>query len=241
MPAIEPKRILKAMEARNLGARVAFNFEDFRTQCDQYLDKVRQSAQQLIDEARREAELIRRQTHEDAKVQGLKEAMQEADAIIEQRASELARKKVQQELQSLLPAMKAAAEQLSHEYERWLSRWEASAIRLSVAVAEKLMTRELKHHPEAGRKMIVQALQLVSSVKRLTVRLNPRDLQTLGEAAEQFVADVAEADEVVFVPDDSIASGGCQLDTQHGTIDARIETLLDRVTAELLQEDDMGT
>ncbi|HID22013.1 MAG TPA: hypothetical protein EYP14_06385 [Planctomycetaceae bacterium] len=238
MPVPEAKRVLKAAENAPLATAVAFNFEDFRKQCDQYLQRVRNTARQIVQQAAQEAEQIKQQAYEKAKAEAYRDAMQQADAEIQRRAKALAEEQAAQSLQSMLPAIKDAADSILREYQEWLGRWEASAIRLSVAIAERLIARELRTRPEAATEMLAQALRLVSRVDRLTVRLNPDDLRALGESAEPFVRSIVHAERVELQAEASIPRGGCVIETRHGTVDARLETMLDRIVQELLQDPD---
>jgi len=238
MTATESKRVVKALDARVLRSSVAFNFDDFRKQCDKYLENIRAAAQRVVNDAHADAETIRRKAFDQAKADGLSEAMKEAEAHIEERATELAERKADEKLQSLFPAMQNASESLEREYERWLNHWEAAAIHLSAAIAEKVIGRQLKTQPEVAHHMITQALKLVSNIDRVTVYLNPQDLDDLGDRAGDFVRAVSRAQDVTCVPDESMTTGGCRIETQHGTIDAQVETLLARIASELIQNDD---
>jgi flagellar assembly protein FliH len=46
---------------------------------------------------------------------------------------------------------------------------------------------------------------------------------------------LAACGEAEIIADKSLTRGGCVIETQHGQIDARIETILDRIVAELLE------
>ncbi len=231
----ENKRVLKAYEAAGLKG-AAFNFEDFREQCNRYLEQVKATARRILEQAKKDATQIRQKAYEQGKAEGRQDGLKEVDAEINRRAEALAEQKIHERLHSLLPAMQAAAEGLQREYQSWLGRWEASAVRLSVAIAEKLLRHQLNIHPKENLELIQQALKLVTRVERLTVRLNPADVQSLGEHPEQFIRAATHADQVEIVADPQVAPGGCLIQTQYGSIDAQLETILERITNELLQQ-----
>ena len=227
-------RILKADAARGLGATILFNYDDLKHRCRLYVEQVRQRAGQMIADARAESEAIRQRAFEEAKTAGLREAMQQVESDIETRAACLAEQKVAEQLETLLPAMRQASDELTREYDRWLADWEESAARLCVDIAEKLIKHELDVKPESATNMITEALRLAVGQPRITVRLNPMDLDRLGNDAEEFVKSVTSCGEVILRADDLIDRGGCQIETKHGEIDARLQTLLERITAELI-------
>ena len=56
-------RLLKANAIRSLGSKIVFDYHDLRRQCDEYVTKTRQEAQQIRDNATRDADEIRRRAH----------------------------------------------------------------------------------------------------------------------------------------------------------------------------------
>ncbi|MEX0715955.1 MAG: FliH/SctL family protein [Planctomycetaceae bacterium] len=236
MPTIETKRILKAESVRELGAKVAFNFEDFRARCEERLVEVRREAAQLLEDARREAESIREAAVAEGRAAGREAGLGEAKTLIEQQAERLAARTTKEKLAHVLPALRQAADELAGERDRWLEEWETGAVRLAVAVAEKLIHRELKLHPESAFASASAALELAAGSPRIELRMNPRDVEAADEHGKQVLHALAACGEARFVPDDAITRGGCIIRTTHGTIDARLETQLERIAAELLGE-----
>lgn len=132
--------------------------------------------------------------------------------------------------------MQAAAESLQAERDRWLVRWEQTAVRLGVAIAERLLQRQLVSHPEFAAAMISDALRLAAGQPKLTVYLHPDDLSAWGDRASQIVESLTSCADTIFVADPGAMRGGCRIETRHGEIDARIETMLQRIAEELLEE-----
>ena len=84
--------------------------------------------------------------------------------------------------------------------------------------------------------MLAEALQLAAGETRIQIRLNPSDLERMGtNPVEQIIAQSGCA-EAVTIADPQLVEGDCILETKHGSIDARLETLLNRITNELLDE-----
>jgi flagellar assembly protein FliH len=69
---------------------------------------------------------------------------------------------------------------------------------------------------------------------RLLVRVSPRDFELLSARRRELV-DVAVAGEVELVADEKVKLGGCLLEGPSGTLDARLETQLQRLREALLQ------
>ena len=106
-------------------------------------------------------------------------------------------------------------------------------------IAERLLGCELRLKPELAREMIREALQLAVGAPRIRVHLHADDAALLGKQATEVVRALAACGEAAIVADNSLTRGGCLIETQHGQIDARIETVLDRLVAELLESQDL--
>ncbi len=228
-------RILKANAARELPPRVAFNFEDLREQAAAHLEQARQDAAALVEQARQEAVKLKEQAAAEGREQGRCEGLADAQKLIEQQAQQLTQQRFAEHLKGILPALQQAANGLKQERDGWLLRWERAAVELSVAIAAKLVRGELSTRPELATGMISEALQLAAGQTHLKVRLHPGDLERLGPQAEDVVKRLTACASPELVADPKLTPGGCVIDTQHGQIDARLETILERITAELLE------
>lgn len=236
MSGVSSSRVLKADDARMLGARVAFNFDDIQSRCDDYLNKVKEQARQILAEAHQEAAETRHRAEEQGRELGRQHGLVDADVQIEERARDRAEREVHRRLKTVLPALEAAARAVASERENWLSEWETAAIRLAVAIAARILRQTLDDDPKIAVGMIHDALQMAAGSTRLKLRLHPEDVQLLGDNAAEVVAALASCGEPSIVADPTVERGGSVVETQQGTIDARLETQLSRITQELLQK-----
>ncbi len=230
----ESQRVLKANAVRELGTRVAFNFTDLREQGDEYLAKIRQQAGEIVQSAQAEAAAIREKTAKEAKELGRREGLAEAARQIETQISQVTEKQVRERMDQALPAVAAVAEALRKEGDEWRARWENVAVGVAISIAEKILHTTLKQRPEVAVDMISEALRLSAGHAQVRVQLNPDDVQQLGDQATEIVKTLSACAEAVIVPDKSITRGGCRIETRYGEVDARLETILQRITEELL-------
>jgi flagellar assembly protein FliH len=226
--------VLKAADARDLGSRVAFNFEDLRHQAAAHLAAAKVEAAAIVEQARRDADALRSKVHTEARDAGRQEGLKDAAALVEQRARKLADERLGEQLNTTLPALTQAATLLRGERDRWLARWEQSAIELGIAVAEKLVRADLTARPQRAHGMIAEALELAIGQPQLRVFLNPQDRACLGDRAEQVVQSLTACATPQLIEDPALLPGDCRIETQHGEVDARLETMLQRIAEELL-------
>ena len=231
----QSSRILKADAAWALGSKVAFNYEDINRRCADNVENARRRAEQMLEESRAEAANIRARAHAEGLAAGRDLGARDIDSEVHRRALALADEIAAERLGTALPAMIDAVNTLHCQREQWLAEWESAAVHLSIAIAERILRRELEMKPESVTHMMAETLQLATGNVAIRVRLNPDDAATLGDQAADFVRSMASSSEAAIVPDEQITRGGCIVETQHGTIDARIETQLKRIADELLQ------
>lgn len=234
MPVGPTSNVLKAATVRELPVRVAFNFEDLREQAAAQLTQARRDAEALLEQARLEAERLKQQAVAEAREAGRREGLKEAGQLIEQQAAKLAEARLNEHMDTTLPALEQAAQSLRSERDRWLLRWERAAVELGVAIAEKLLRTNLAAHPELADGLIAEALQLAAGQPHLRMSWNPEDLARLGPQATRIVQSLTSCAAPELVADPAISPGGCRIETRYGEIDARLETLLERIAEELL-------
>lgn len=230
----ESQRLLKAHSVRELGKRVAFNFEDLHLQGDKYLEQVRDQAAELLQAARNEAAAIRETALREAREAGRRDGLVAAGQQVDARVKQLVEQQVHQRVDQALPAVAAIAQALQQEADAWRTHWEEAAIQTAVALAEKILYRTIETRPDAATGMIAEALRLAAGHPQLRVSLHPDDLAQLGAEAEGIVRSLSSCATAVIVPDPAVGRGGCFIETKHGEIDARINTIMQRVAEELL-------
>jgi flagellar biosynthesis/type III secretory pathway protein FliH len=202
--------------------QVAYDLQDFSGQADDYLKRVRAEAAKIVLQAKQEAEKVRAQAE--------RAGRQAAEAAIEKVLDE----KVARQMQTLAPALQQAVRQIIDSQADWQRHWEKSLVELACVLAKRIVRRELRHQPEIAIDWIRESLELVSGAGEITIRLNPAEVATLRNQVDALIATFSGAAQAKVVADGSITSGGCRIDTQFGSIDHQIETLLERISEELL-------
>jgi type III secretion protein L len=119
--------------------------------------------------------------------------------------------------------------------ERVWRETEKDLLRLAVRLAEKIVGREINKDDKTIVDIISTALQNARQQEKLTVRVNPKDLPTVEREAEKFALG-GRVQFIDFVADPRVASSGCLIESEVGTIDARLETQLRVLERALLSQ-----
>lgn len=229
----ESPRILKANAVRELGARVSFNFEDLRQAGESVYQEAQTRAESLLRQAEEEVARLRAEAQQSGHAEGHAAGLQRSVDEIRAAAKQLADAQLQTEYQTAMPAFQALIAGLHADREKWLAHWESAAIELALAIAEKVIRRQLAMNPELSPELVRAALQLAAGQPQLRARLNPQDLEAFGDHAERVVQELTGCADATLIADPAVSLGGCIVETQHGRIDSQIETQLERLAEEL--------
>jgi len=178
-------------------------------------------AAELLAQARREADEIRRRAAEEGRAAGQAASERVFDEMVERR------------LATLVSALDEVVQQFDSAKTEWLAHWEQMAIHLAAAMAERVIRCQLDHMPQITRGLVRESLELAAGSGDVQLRLHPDDYETLGRHCEQLATELARLGKVDIVADPSISKGGCRVDTKFGTIDQQFEVQLARIEQEL--------
>ncbi len=112
--------------------------------------------------------------------------------------------------------------------EKFYKEAEGEIIKLVMAMAEKVIGKIVEERPDVIKDVVRQALER-SLGDRITVRLNPEDHKTIVSQNIEFKDVLDRTKRLIFREDETIAKGGCIVETEVGTIDAQIETQMEAI------------
>ena len=175
----------------------------------------------------------------------------EANKIIqeaENKATEILFKAEQEAENMRIEAHQEGTEKALAEYEQNLIEaqeirervWretEKDLLRLSVRLAEKIIGREIEKDSKTVIDIVNVALQNARQQEKLTVRVNPQDLPMLEKENKKFASN-GRVKFIDFVADPRVSAGGCLIESEVGTIDARLETQMRVIERALLSQSD---
>ena len=102
---------------------------------------------------------------------------------------------------------------------------EAEIVRLSLAVASRILRRELMADPDSIQGIVHAALQKLHLRDVLRIRANPALAQSVRAALDRASAD----SKVEITPDPALRLGDLLFETPRGELDASVETQLEEI------------
>lgn len=176
----------------------------------------------VLDAKDRAKAIIDEAAHEADRVRG------DAKAILEQVSAEMEKSRRDGFAKGREEAFASVTEQLLQIEairEKFYANAEPEIIKLVMTIAEKVIGKMVREHEGAIKSIVRQAVDSTLG-ERITVRLNPEDHKIITSDEFEFKDIFDRTKRIAFKEDDTIRKGGCVVETEVGTIDARLETQL---------------
>lgn len=139
-------------------------------------------------------------------------------------------------LVNVFRALRGASETIHNLRDKVLRESEDELINLVMLVARKVIIREVAQDRCILAGVVKSALSALSSREEVTIRLNPDDFALLETGREECLQKELLSERLQLKADSTIASGFCQIDTEMGTIDAGLNSQLEAVYRNLIEE-----
>ncbi|MDD4625663.1 MAG: FliH/SctL family protein [Syntrophomonas sp.] len=213
--------ILKQVELEELKQESKRIVNETEKTVIQLLDKVREESRSIIAEAREEAEVIRQQAVEEA---------HELRVHKQKEGYEVGLKKAQEEIEAdrllALQESQRILEEARQNKVQIMKSSEADMVRLVMAVAKKIIGGELETNPQVIINILREGLNYLDNPKNITVYVNPREVEKIFEVMQSESFNDIGSNEIPFKvsPDKRVEAGGCTLESDAGSVDARLET-----------------
>jgi flagellum-specific ATP synthase len=111
----------------------------------------------------------------------------------------------------------------------------ANAVDLAMAMARKIVRKEMEKGDDRRIDALRNIVTMAVAHDSAKIRLHPEDEQAVMSALLEALPDAAASNNFELLLDKSIQPGGCLVETDFGTVDARIDKQLDAIEAELTQ------
>ncbi len=189
------------------------------------LNKARGEARETLNVAQDEAELIRSKALEEAheiteqaRQSGYEEGLRQAQEAIEadRQLALIQSQEIIQEANRIKMAMFESSE--------------SDMVRLSLAIAKRVIATELKTNPDIVANILSEALTYLDQPDNLTLYLNPDDIETVLDALENSnVFNGKNNLHTEVQPDNRISPRGLRIESDSGSVDARMETRITNI------------
>ena|GEM_PF-1561240 len=126
------------------------------------------------------------------------------------------------EIESVIHSFQQALEEIKKLRTELCLNTEKEAVRLSLAIAGKILAREPATTPKIIAGVVKKTFETITINAPVRIRMHPSELAYMRERRHLIPIE----GEVTFIDDPSISCGGCVVESLSGDIDARIESQL---------------
>lgn len=187
----------------------------------------REKAVGIIEEAQKKATEIESKAYEKGFAQGEKDGLEMGAKKLE---------KIFDRIHGILEDMVAYRGEFVKKYEKEM-------LRLVSAVAGKVVHGTAKVDNRIVRETILEAFSLAADRSKVTVRINPEEIEYVKEIRPEFFDRISELKSITIESDPSISLGGCFMETAFGNVDGQVETQLDKIAnavERVFEEENVG-
>jgi flagellar assembly protein FliH len=142
------------------------------------------------------------------------------------------------EMSDMMATMRNLVDMARVERHKLMESAEPELVRLAVGIAERVLHQQIALDRGVVVEMAKVAIARLVEKESITVRVNPGDLERMKEHRDELL-DSGEIKNFRVVEDQRVDRGGVLVETDGGTIDARISTQLNEAKRVLKIEDDV--
>jgi len=224
-PAVEVEAEVDAKEeadriVRETEEMVVEILEKAGIEAKNVIGEAEEEAREIRLAAERDAELLRKKAEEEGYKNGWDKAMEEAQQRLEQ---------ARQQSEDII-------EQAHNERLSILSSCESIIVNMAMEIAEKIVEQELTTNPDIITRLVHNIIDSMNTAETYKVLVNPEDYVNLAaEITERTFSPIGN-ENIQLIADSNVSRGGCIVETDLGSVDARLETRIASVEEALMDE-----
>lgn len=126
-----------------------------------------------------------------------------------------------------IDAAREAARAATEAHARFLAGVEPQVVELAHRIGSCILLREARTDRAMIGRTVRKAIEMLLERERLLVRIHPLDLEAMRLLKPELLAEFDGIRRLEFQPDETIAPGGCFVESELACADARLDTQLD--------------
>ena len=182
----------------------------------------RSEADRVLEDARAEAQMIRRRAREEGREEGRQAGMEQA----------------MRKYEDVLGIMTGAADAIVSQADALVRASERDIARLAVAVAGKVIQRSVEQDPEIVLEIARAAISQTEGTRSVVLRVSPKDMELVLSSHDELVKSSPDLRNLKVVEDPRIERGGCVVEMEVGHVDARVDEQLSEIERVFMEEAD---
>ena len=189
------------------------------------INRAKQGVKELIADAVVKAKSLATEIKENAYNEGHKIGHEEGFQTAYQKGENSAK----EEFIPLLQTINSLVQELSEFRTMMYPKVEKEMLEMITGLTKKILQHEINANEDSVKQMILLAINSVIDKENMTIRIHPSD-KTYAEAFFPELKNLfSEIKNITFEEHPGIEKGGCVIETNFGTIDARVDQLENQI------------
>ena len=177
-------------------------------------------ADEIIENAKIEAEIIRNTAYQEGYQTGMGELDEKRDDL-EKRA-------------------KGIEKEAEKQIEEFWKTIEPELLKLAVDISRQIIGKQIEEDDTYVLTTVKNGLHQLRDKREIKIRVNPEDFEFMRTRKDEITMSCEGLNSVEIIDDRRVGQGGCLIETSNGDLDARIETQLGEVERALLEAERDG-
>lgn len=191
--------------------------------------EAKQEAQNIIGEAQQEADNLVKKAQDQQR-----EIIEQFRQVGWQEGREEGLQQIHSEATGYLQEAQLALGKAEEERQKIIQGTEEEIVLLALDIAKKIIKKEIELGSSVIREITQQAIKKATHREKVIIRVNAIDLEYV-EKERGILREKSGSSDLIILPDPTVEPGGCVLETDLGTVDARIDTQLTQIREVLLK------
>lgn len=192
---------------------------DAENEAANIIEKAKAEAEQIIADAQAERDRQRNDAYKEGFDQGHKEGYEKGVA----------------EVDRLVERMHKILDAVMQRRDEILQDTESQIVELVILMARKVIKILSENQKNVIMANTLAALKKVRTRGEVTLRVNLEDVKLTTEHVDEFIQHVENVQGITVLEDSSVEKGGCIVETDFGSIDARISSQLTELENKILE------
>jgi len=203
----------------------SFDSENARNFDADNINKAKQGVKELIGDAVAKAKSLAIEIKENAYKEGHKTGYEEGFQTAYQKGENSAK----EEFIPLLQTINSLIQELSEFRTMMYPKVEKEMIEMITGLTKKILQHEINTNEASVKQMILLAINSVIDKENMTIRIHPSDKAHAEAFSPELKNLFSEIKNITFEEHSGIEKGGCVIETNFGTIDARVDQLENQI------------
>ena len=199
----------------------SFDSENARNFDADNINKAKQGVKELIGDAVAKAKSLAIEIKENAYKEGHKTGYEEGFQTAYQKGENSAK----EEFIPLLQTINSLIRELSEFRTMMYPKVEKEMIEMITGLTKKILQHEINTNEASVKQMILLAINSVIDKENMTIRIHPSDKAHAEAFSPELKNLFSEIKNITFEEHPGIEKGGCVIETNFGTIDAKVDQL----------------